>query len=467
MERLSAGAPAAPDAAGPDGAAERIRRALQGDGRHELTAALLRRATLDDGTPDRRRATAGELHAIAVTALPDPPQDPRRQLSLILQSADELARRARQGDRACAQALRGTARWLIATDLPEVEGLPSRIAAPAGGGPAAQPPGTALSITEAQLLACVRRHAPAGQKISKVSGLRQLSGGFSKEMFTAAVEHDRGSEEIVIRKAALGRTSHTLGGEFATLCFAWEHGVPVPEPLWLEQTALGAPALATRKVSGRCLGDVWGPIEPVSRQTVISAAAALARLHSADTTALLDTPLPPMVTRAEILAAVEERQSVLDTVAHDPAAPYAALFTLVLAWLRAHAPDDVARPVLVHGDYGLHNLLVDGHEVTAVVDWERAHLGHPAEDLSYLRPSIEAVLPWEDFLNAYRAAGGLDPGNRRLRFYAVWHDVWRGVSSFRLRAKFLADPARISDAVAGLLMSPSFLLRAARTAFDL
>lgn len=450
----------------PDGAAERIRRALAGDDRHELTAALLRRAALDDGIPERRRTAAGELHAIAA-ALPDPSADPHRQLSLILHRADELARRARQGDRTCVQILQRTARWLIATDLPEVEGLPSRIAASADGGSPGSRAEGALSITEEQLLACLRRHAPAGREISKVSGLRRLSGGFSKEMFAATVEHARGSEEIVIRKAAPGRTSHTLGGEFAALCFAWRHGVPVPEPLWLEQEALGAPALATRRVRGRCLGDVWGPTEPVSRQVAVSAATALARLHSADTATLPDTPLPPMVTRAEILAAVEERRNVLGTVEPDPAAPYAALFTLVLAWLRAHAPEDATRPVLVHGDYGLHNLLVDGQGVTAVVDWERAHLGHPAEDLSYLRPSIEAVLPWEDFLDAYRAAGGPDPGDGRLRFYAVWHDVWRGVSSYRLRAKFLADPARITDAIAGLLMSPTFLLRAARTAFDL
>ena len=40
--------------------------------------------------------------------------------------------------------------------------------------------------------------------------------------------------------------------------------------------------------------------------------------------------------------------------------------------------------VLVHGDYWLGNLLVDGDEVVAVLDWTRAHWGRPTEDLDHL-----------------------------------------------------------------------------------
>jgi aminoglycoside phosphotransferase (APT) family kinase protein len=40
--------------------------------------------------------------------------------------------------------------------------------------------------------------------------------------------------------------------------------------------------------------------------------------------------------------------------------------------------------VLVHGDYWLGNLLVDGDEVVAVLDWTRAHWGEPTEDVRHL-----------------------------------------------------------------------------------
>ena len=40
--------------------------------------------------------------------------------------------------------------------------------------------------------------------------------------------------------------------------------------------------------------------------------------------------------------------------------------------------------VLVHGDYWLGNLLVDGERVVSVLDWTAAHWGEPAEDLHHL-----------------------------------------------------------------------------------
>ena len=39
--------------------------------------------------------------------------------------------------------------------------------------------------------------------------------------------------------------------------------------------------------------------------------------------------------------------------------------------------------VIVHGDFGPQNLLVDGGHVSALLDWEFAHLGRPVEDLAW------------------------------------------------------------------------------------
>ena len=40
--------------------------------------------------------------------------------------------------------------------------------------------------------------------------------------------------------------------------------------------------------------------------------------------------------------------------------------------------------VLVHGDYWLGNVLVDGQDIVAVLDWTTAHWGDPTEDLHHL-----------------------------------------------------------------------------------
>jgi aminoglycoside phosphotransferase len=72
-----------------------------------------------------------------------------------------------------------------------------------------------------------------------------------------------------------------------------------------------------------------------------------------------------------------------------------------------------AGKVLVHGDFGPHNVLLDPATctVTAVVDWEFAHLGDPVEDLAWCEwivrmhhPARRQALP-----HFFRAYGGEVP----------------------------------------------------------
>lgn len=42
-----------------------------------------------------------------------------------------------------------------------------------------------------------------------------------------------------------------------------------------------------------------------------------------------------------------------------------------------------AGDVVVHGDFGPQNVLIDDDEVTALLDWEFARLGQPVEDLAW------------------------------------------------------------------------------------
>jgi len=433
----------------------------------DLADALLHRATLDDHIARRRRGAEAELRSAAGLVLPSVPAEPDEIMAAVTSIADELAERARDGDTTAAQALRRLARWAAGTDLPGVAEHVDRTDRAEPDQSTAYQPVTAASVSADQVLSLFNRDGGIGGRAIEVRDLRRLSGGFSKEMITATVVYEDHTVDIVIRKVAPGRAATTLGGEFAALSFAWAHGLPVPEPLLFEERALGSPAFATRRVTGRSLGDVWGALQPIDSQAVLAAATALARLHSLDAAELPAAPLPPMTTRSEVLAAIEERNGVVSSVAKDPTAPFVLLFALLFAWLRAHVPGDTERPVLLHGDYGLHNLLFDGDRLSAIVDWERAHLGDPTEDLAYIRPSVETLLPWERFLDAYRAAGGPPPAPARMRFYTVWHDVWRAVSCYRLRATFLNRPERLSDAMSGLLMCPRFLLRAAQNAFEL
>ncbi|MDA1359524.1 phosphotransferase [Glycomyces luteolus] len=96
-------------------------------------------------------------------------------------------------------------------------------------------------------------------------------------------------------------------------------------------------------------------------------------------------PVPPLLGAGEgalTLGFVEGApgQELLDT---DAAAVLRSCGTVLR---RIHAvASSLGEGVLVHGDFGPNNLLLDPgtFAVTAVVDWEFAHLGDPVEDLAW------------------------------------------------------------------------------------
>jgi aminoglycoside phosphotransferase (APT) family kinase protein len=105
---------------------------------------------------------------------------------------------------------------------------------------------------------------------------------------------------------------------------------------------------------------------------------------------------------------------------------------LGLRWLHANAPAP-AEPRLVHGDFRLGNFIVDEQGLAAVIDWELAHLGDPAEDIGWLcirswrfgndDRAVAGVGDLDEFAAAYEAAGGgpIDPA--RVRYWEVFGNV--------------------------------------------
>ena len=59
------------------------------------------------------------------------------------------------------------------------------------------------------------------------------------------------------------------------------------------------------------------------------------------------------------------------------------LIELALAWLDARLPRPSEPAVLVHGDAGPGNFLFEDGRMTALLDWELAHIGDPMEDIAW------------------------------------------------------------------------------------
>ena len=113
------------------------------------------------------------------------------------------------------------------------------------------------------------------------------------------------------------------------------------------------------------------------------------------------------------------------------------VFELALAWLDRRKPAPTQEPVLVHGDYRTGNYLADETGVTAILDWEGAHLGDPIEDLGWL-----CVKSWrfgavdkpaggfgsrEELWAAYQRAGGAKVDPARAHWWEVFGTARWGI----------------------------------------
>jgi len=257
-----------------------------------------------------------------------------------------------------------------------------------------------------------RRLLPHG---ARVEGLRQLSGGASQQTWSFDLLDDAGERlPLVLRRAAdcLGaRQEGTagLGIEALLIQAAAAGGVPVPA---VHDVPPAADGLGESFVMARVEGETLG--RRIVRDAALAGARqvlagqcgrALAQIHQLPTHGL-----PPL--RRSAASAELDFQTALHR-RHGTSRP---VFELAFAWLRAHAPADVAAPVLVHGDFRNGNLMVGAEGLRAVLDWELAHLGDPMEDLGWM-----CVRSWrfghgalpvggfgtrEQLFAGYEAAGG-------------------------------------------------------------
>ena len=121
--------------------------------------------------------------------------------------------------------------------------------------------------------------------------------------------------------------------------------------------------------------------------------------------------------------------------AHDAEAD--PLLSCAFRWLRDDAPGEDGRPSLVQGDTGPGNFLHEHGRITAIVDWEFAHLGDPAEDLAWVSTrSVQEPLPdFARFVRTYRARSGRAVAPARIRYYRVFVELRIAVLGARRRAE--------------------------------
>lgn len=257
--------------------------------------------------------------------------------------------------------------------------------------------------------------------------LSRIPGGASRETWLA----EGAAGKWVLRRDPEGSVSLVpIEDEFALVGIARDAGVPVPDPIAFEPAGgrLGTAGMLMDHVAGTSVAPrlLRKPeFERARGRLPAQLAEALARIHSIPASKL--DGILPAPEEDPALAQIAEWEHQLDEIGE----PLPAV-ELGLRWLRRNLPRPVA-PALVHGDFRLGNFIVGPDGLGAVIDWELAHLGDPAEDIAWLcvrswrfgndESPVAGVGQLDEFLAAYESAGGTPPDPERLRFWEVLGNV--------------------------------------------
>ncbi len=257
--------------------------------------------------------------------------------------------------------------------------------------------------------------------VARIDGLRRLTGGASRETWRFSAAGD----DLVLQRVRPGRPDG-LGLEPRVLSAAFAAGVPVPEVVvdGSGSAQLELPFMVVRAVEGETIArKILRDDEFATARTVLvrQLGEAAARLHATDTAGLGGLPDVDQV-------------RMYEKVLHDMGEPH-PVFEVAFRWLESNRPLSTGVR-LVHGDFRLGNMLVSAQGLTAVLDWELAHLGDPMEDLGWLcvrawrfggQGPVAGLGDYAELFDAYESVSGVRPDPDVVRWWEILGTVKWGI----------------------------------------
>jgi aminoglycoside phosphotransferase (APT) family kinase protein len=297
----------------------------------------------------------------------------------------------------------------------------------------------------------------------QVDDLRRVPGGGSKEMFFFNEVNGTVRQRRVLRMSPGESIVETHRLREYQVMKAMQGVVPVPEMICCDpagrhmgQSALicgyvGGVAKSRRPASGGTVSGIGAGFPADIRDRLFDQFVThLAAIHGFDwrQAALKAFDVP----RAGSREAVQWNLNSWRRIWEEDCLEEHPVITLASQWLAAHAPvcDDVR---VVHNDYRNGNFLFDDDsaEITAILDWEMAHLADVHEDLAWVvfpgfaapdeqgQPLVCGLAPRDIFLARYEAATGIAPDPARLAYYEIFNTFKLAVLGTATNARAAAD----------------------------
>ena len=293
------------------------------------------------------------------------------------------------------------------------------------------------------------------------------ASGMSSETLVFDVRHrDAGAERtdaFVARLAPDPRDvpvfpHYDLEAQFRVMQLVAERSrVPVPRVRWLEldPSSLGSPFFVMERVAGRVPPDImpynlgsWLSEASAAEQRRLQEAtvAVLAQLHAIDLRGVdagfLELPVPGATPLARHIENQRRYYAWMRDGRRHP------VLERCFAWLDANRPRDEGPTVVSWGDSRIGNVLYQGFEPAAILDWEMAALGPRGLDLGWLvfmheffecvarmlgQPGMPGFLRREEVAAHYERVSGRPVTD--LAFYELYAALRHGIVMARIHAR--------------------------------
>jgi aminoglycoside phosphotransferase (APT) family kinase protein len=233
-----------------------------------------------------------------------------------------------------------------------------------------------------------------------VENVRALTGGASRTTWAFDAVTGEQRRSLILRTGPPDDVHAGMELEARAQAAAAAAGAPVPHVLVADDSvdALGNPFLICNEIKGETIvRRIQRQLDDTGRaHLLVQCAEALAAIHRAD-------PIMSGIVREDQLALWRGRL--------DDMGDTTATFEWAFRWLADNRPAP-SPPHLVHGDYRMGNLIVDGADLAAVLDWELVHVGEFYEDLAWF-----CIRAWRFGASADHGAGGLGSVEHFLHSY--------------------------------------------------
>lgn len=210
---------------------------------------------------------------------------------------------------------------------------------------------------------------------SDIASVEELTGGASRTSFIiTAASGVKYFLRMDLGNGPLSGTRYSLAREYSVLEFLQDKDVPVPGMLGYSAEH---DAILMDFVPGHTSYQrTSSPAEEAALQRDLI--VSIVQLQKLDTSQLQALG----ASGASLGEAIRQDLAEWVELYNQNVSPRNPLLDFCLNWLNSNVPDAEIQPVIVHGDIGPGNFLIDEGRVRALIDWEMVRIGHPLEDLA-------------------------------------------------------------------------------------